>query len=115
MRMPFVFITALAACSQDANHLGNPLLWPVYGLSAAIDNSIYGAKRGKVEVFVKSNHAVLIEEIGNKGGAYLQQAMDLSGVKMAERDALLLALYGDKALYIQSPDALVTTLMVYGN
>ena len=115
MRTALILITAISACSNGANHLGNPLLLPISGISTAIGNGIYGQRRAKVEVFVKSNHPALIAEIGDGGGSTLDQAFDLANVPASDRDAFVLQAQGDIVLYQNNPSALVTAFMVYGD
>lgn len=38
----------LAGCTQ-ANHLGNPLTLPIRGVTAAVENASYDAKRARVK------------------------------------------------------------------
>ncbi len=47
MRALFVLFL-LSACTQ-ANHLGNPLTLPVRGLTTAVENSAYAARRARVK------------------------------------------------------------------
>ncbi len=110
-----IAMVPLAACSGQANHLGNPLLLPISGLSTAADNAIYNERRGAVEVFVKSNHPQLINEIAKGGGATLNEAMDKALIPTGDRPARLIQLQSDLDLYRTAPGALVTALMVYGS
>ena len=103
-----------AACSTEANHLGNPLLWPVYAMSTGLENAAYNARRGEVELHVKTNHGALLTEIGAGGGPLIEVAMDLAGVPEADRHARLTQLRADLPLYTESPEALIVALMVYG-
>lgn len=109
-----VLATLTAGCSKEANHLGNPLLTPFYGISNAIQNATYGERRGQVEVFVKTKHPALIDDIQSGGGATLDQAMDLAGVAAADRDILKLRLKSDLPLYQTNQSALIVALMVHG-
>jgi hypothetical protein len=114
MRLPIITVLFAAACTGEANHLGNPLLLPFSGLSTALDNTAYNARRGKVEVFVKSNFPMLIQDITAGGGATLSEAFNLSGVPVTDRPARRIQLRSDLGIYQSAPGALVTALMVYG-
>ena len=111
---PFVFLAFLSACSSEANHLGNPLLLPISGISTAIGNAAYAERRGQMEVLVKTQHPALIADIENGGGATLTQAFDISGVPANDRPARITQLQGDLALYDTNLEALIVALMVYG-
>ena len=114
MRRYGLILLPLAACTSDANHLGNPFLLPVSGLSTAADNAAYNERRGRVELFVKTNHPALLDDIAAGGGTTLTQAMDMAQIDPIDRPARLIQLRADFALYHASPDALVTALMIYG-
>lgn len=115
MRAAFLLAAlGLSACSGEANHLGNPLLWPVTGAATAAENAAYQQRRGQVEVFVKTNHPALMAEIDAGGGPVLDEAMDLAGIPPGDRPARRLQLGGDRAIYADNPGALVVALMVYG-
>jgi hypothetical protein len=108
-------LALLAACATgEANHLGNPLTWPATLLTGTVQNAAYSARRGQVEVHVKSNHPTLIAEIAAGGGPLLTTAMDLAGIPAADRPTRLIQLNADLGLYDANPGALVTALMVYG-
>lgn len=109
---PFVFISLLAACSGEANHIGNPLLLPISGIGNAISNATYGQKRGKVEVFVKSNHPALIADLQNGGGATLTEAFNIANVPQSVRGPHTLQMQSDLALYSNNLEALVVAIMV---
>lgn len=104
----------LAACSGEANHLGNPLLLPISGLGTAIENQAYNERRGRVEVIVKTNYPGILDEIGAGGGPALTDAMDAARIPTGDRPARITQLQGDLGLYSGNPGALVVALMVYG-
>lgn len=110
--IPLVLI--LTACSHDANHLGNPLLLPITGLSTAAENAAYRQRRGQVEILVKSNHPAIIAEIQDGGGPILTEAMDAARIPEGDRPARILQMQGDIGLYANNLGALVVALMVYG-
>ncbi|MDX8348631.1 hypothetical protein SLH49_11615 [Cognatiyoonia sp. IB215446] len=114
MRLIYAAAFTLAACSQEANHLGNPLLLPVSGVSTAIGNAAYNERRGRVEVIVKSNFDAIIADINAGGGPVLTEAMDAAGIPAADRPARIIQLQSDLGLYAVNPGALVVALMVYG-
>lgn len=111
---PLAMAALLAGCTGEANHLGNPLLWPITGAATAAENLAYQRRRGAVEVFVKTNHPALMAEIEAGGGPTLSQAMELAGIPEADRPARTIQLRADRALYADNPGALVVALMVYG-
>ncbi|WP_342075694.1 hypothetical protein [Yoonia sp. SS1-5] len=115
MRLALPSLLLLAACSGEANHLGNPLLWPLTGAQTAAENLVYQQRRGEVEILVKSNFAAITRELEVGDGPTLQTAMATAGIPENERPARLLQLRGDRALYQSNPGALVTALMVYGS
>ena len=111
-KLTFVFLGLMAACTGEANHLGNPLLLPLNGLGTAIGNATYGVKRGQVEVFVKTSHPALIADIRAGGGPTLTQAFDLADVPAGVRAPHTLQLQSDLALYSSNLDALIVAIMV---
>jgi hypothetical protein len=102
----------VAACTGEPNHLGNPLSWPTAGIGPAIENGVYGQRRGQVEVFVKSNHPALIADIRAGGGTTLSEAFDIARVPYAIRPAHTLQLQSDLALYSSNIEALIVAIMV---
>jgi hypothetical protein len=115
MRPALLFPLALVACSTgEANHLGNPLTWPGQIIGGGIRNAIYDERRGRVELFVKSNHPALLADITAGGGPGLTQAMDLSGIPAGDRPARITQLQGDLGLYTANLEALIVALMVFG-
>ncbi len=114
MRRALLSLTVLAACSGDANHIGNPLLLPITGLSTAAENATYNQRRGQVEVIVKSNFDQILQDIRNGGGPVLTEAMDTARIPDADRPARVLQMQRDLGLYQANPGALVVALMVYG-
>jgi len=112
---PIILCLGLAACSNEANHLGNPLILPISGIGNALENAGYAQRRGAVELLVKTNHGVLIEEIAAGRGPLLDEAMDTANIPQAERPARILQLQGDVGLYTGNLEALTIALMVYGN
>ncbi|MEL6642106.1 MAG: hypothetical protein AAFN63_19000 [Pseudomonadota bacterium] len=114
MRWPLITILLTAACSQEANHLGNPLLLPVSGISTVIGNAAYEKRRGEVEVIVKSNYDEIKGDIRAGGGPVLTKAMNAARIPDTDRPARIIQLQSDMGLYETTPGALVTALMVYG-
>jgi hypothetical protein len=113
MRIQLLAALLLCGCTSEANHLGNPLLWPVQALTNSVANGLYGARRGAVEVAVKSNYEQILQDIASGGGPALTLAMDEAGIPESDRPSRTLQLQGDLPLYQANPGALVTTLMVY--
>lgn len=114
MRLSLISLICLAACSQEANHLGNPLLLPISGLSTVVSNAAYNQRRGQVELIVKSNYAAIQDDIRAGGGPVLTEAMDTARIPEADRPARIIQLQSDMGLYANNPGALVVALMVYG-
>ena len=107
-----LLLPILAACSSEANHLGNPLALPINGLSAAIGNAEYNRTRGQVEVFVKTHHPALISDLRAGGGVTLTQAFDIAKVPQAVRAPHTLQMQSDLQLYESNLEALVIAIMV---
>jgi len=114
MRWPMIALILTSACSQDANHLGNPLMLPVSGIGAIIGNAAYEKRRGAVELIVKSNYEQIKTDIRAGGGPVLTKAMDAARIPQSDRPARTIQLQSDMGLYNTTPGALVTALMVYG-
>ena len=115
MRWPIIALSLLGACSNEANHLGNPLLLPFSGISTAFENARYDDRRGQVEIIVKSQFDAIKSDIRAGGGPVLTKAMETARIPVADRPARIIQLQSDFALYDAAPGALVTALMVYGN
>jgi hypothetical protein len=110
---PFALIL-LGACSSEANHLGNPLFWPVNAVQNGINNAAYSQRRGSVEVIVKSEFPAILTDIDAGGGPVLTRAMEAALIPVQDRPTRVLQLQGDMGLYSANPGALVTALMVFG-
>ena len=113
MRWPLIALLLTAACSQEANHLGNPLLLPFSGISTVYGNAAYEQRRGQVEIIVKSSHQAILNDIRAGGGPFLDEAFDTAGVPERDRPTRIIQLQSDLGLYQTTPGALVTALMVY--
>ena len=113
MRLPIIAVICLSACSQKANHIGNPLLLPVSGLSTAVGNAAYNQRRGRVELIVKSNYDAIKDDIRAGGGPILTEAMEAARIPETDRPARIIQLQSDMGLYANNPGALVVALMVY--
>ena len=111
-KFALLFLWLTAACTNEANHLGNPLLLPLNALGSSISNASYNQTRGKVELFVKTNHPALIADIRNGGGPALTKVFDIANVPKDIRDPHTLQLQSDLALYSSNLDALVVAIMV---
>ncbi len=111
-KFAFILMTFAAGCTGDANHLGNPLLLPLNAIGSSIANASYNETRGKVEVFVKTNHPALVADIRRGGGPMLTKAFDIADVPKGIRAEHTLQLQSDLALYASNLDALVVAIMV---
>lgn len=109
MTLPAV---GLIGCTREANHLGNPLLLPLNAIGSSLSNASYIQTRGKVEVFVKTNHPALIEDIRRGGGPTLTQGFDIANVPRTIRAEHTLQLQSDLALYQANLEALIVAIMV---
>ena len=67
-----------------------------------------------LEVYVKTNHAALVDDVAAGGGPTLDRAMDLAGIPESDQPTRALQLRTDAGLYDASPGALVTALTIYG-
>ena len=114
MRQMLFALPLLAACSSEANHLGNPLLLPISGIGTAFENAAYNERRGKVELIVKTNHPAILDEIMAGGGPNLTNAMNVARIPAEDHPARIIQLQSDFGLYQTNPGALVVALMVYG-
>ena len=114
MRTFLIALIPLTACTGEANHLGNPFVLPFSAIANSVDNAAYNERRGRVEVFVKTNHQALVAEIANGGGPLLGEAFDLARVPASDRPPRRIQLQSDVSLYQTAPGSLVTALMVYG-
>lgn len=115
MRWPMISVLLISACSSDPNHLGNPVLLPLSGLSTGFGNAAYTQRRGQVELFVKTNFTDIKNDIRAGGGPTLTAAMDTAGIPAADRPTRIIQLQSDMGLYENTPGALVTALMVYSS
>ena len=115
MRWPLIVAVLVTACTNDANHVGNPLLLPFNGIGAALENGAYSQRRGQVELIVKSNLPAVLNDIRMGGGPTLTEAMNIAGIPVTDRPARIIQLQSDIQLYESSPGALVTALMVYSS
>ncbi len=113
MRFAALVLVPLAACSAPSG--GQMTLFP-YGITGQPWQG--GAdlqQRGAVEIVVKSRHPALLQDIAAGGGPDLAEAMDVAGVPAADREARIIQLRSDLALYEVNPGALVSALLVYGS
>lgn len=106
---PLIF-AALAACSTEANHVGNPLLLPFTAVGTGVENAIYDGQRAPVEDFVGEHFDVLVRNIEDGGGNRLDKAFEIAGVPDAKHDDFLEAMEGYD---LSKPDNLVVALMVW--
>ena len=98
----------LAACD-------NPLVTTVTDGARAVTDPAYAQQRGAVEVFVKVNHQAILTDMATGGGPNLTRAFDLARVPEGDRIGRRLQMEGDRGLYEQNPEALISALMVYGS
>lgn len=111
-KIALILLTFTAACTTQANHVGNPLMLPVSALGNAINNAAYSGTRGQVEVFVKTNHPALVADIQRGGGPTLTEAFNIANVPAAVRARHTLQLQSDLALYSNNIEALIVAIMV---
>lgn len=113
-RFALLALPLIAACSTDANYLGNPVLWPFNAVQSGIANADYSQRRGAVELIVKSEFPAILRDISNGSGPVLTGAMDAALIPSQDRPTRVLQLQGDLGLYSANPGGLVTALMVFG-
>ncbi|MEM1078309.1 MAG: hypothetical protein AAGI09_07250 [Pseudomonadota bacterium] len=107
-------LVALGACGTEANHLGNPLLWPVTLPVSAVEEAVYSARRAEVSGFVAEAYPTLLDEIRAAGGPTLSEAFDVAKVPAAARTEVTARFIQDVALFERDQEALVVALMVSG-
>ena len=108
MRALLMSLIPLAACSTAST--------PFAGLVAnPVQTAAQTERRAQLEVFVKSNHPALIDDIAAGGGPTLGRAMDLAGIPAVERPARLIQMRADISLYRAAPGALVTSLLLWSS
>lgn len=112
MRPVLAFLLLLPAC--DAGHLGNPLLLPAAAVTNAAQNAAYDSRRAKVAAYVKTHHNTLLSEAAQGAGPHLNASYDLARVPAAARERLSKQIHAERALYQESRENLVITLMVHG-
>lgn len=110
--LPLLLRPIVAACTGEANHIGNRLLLPSSGVSTVLGNAGYNQTRGQIKVFVKTNHPALIDDIRAGGGSTLTEVFDIANIASNIRALHTLRLQSDLQLYENSLDALVVAIMV---
>ncbi len=112
----FVFVLAFAgACTNEASHLPNPLLLPVYAVGSGGGNALYGARRRQVSDFVNANTAPLLGDIRQGGGPVLSRAMELARIRAQRRQEFIQQARRDLAMFAADSETLVVALMVHGD
>lgn len=101
----------LAACSGEANHIGNPLLLPFQGIQTGIENTIYGAQRAPVEDYVGANYDALVADILAGGGTTLDGAFDVAGLSEAQQTEFITNT--QTGYDLSAADNIVVALMVH--
>ena len=91
-----------------------PLTGPYGTLSMPMGSEAEAARRGAVELVVKSQFDTLLAEIAAGGGPVLSDAMSAAAIPELDRPARTLQLQGDLNLFRAAPGTLVTTLLLYG-
>lgn len=114
MRMPLTLAALLCGCSNAANHLGNPVLWPAYGIASAVQNAAYNDRRRDVAAAVQSDFSQILADIRSGGGAAISAAMQTALIPLDDQPGRLAQLRTDWDLYEDDPEALVVALMVFG-
>ena len=112
---PAIALLICAACTQEANHIPNPLALPGQAVTAGWHNAAYNARRARVSDHVTAQHPAILSEIAREGPTpQLTKAMDLARVPKPRRAALRAGLKSDIALYRADKEALTVALMVHG-
>lgn len=109
------FITLPALCVL-AGCAGAPLALynPITGAQVTVDPQGYSIRRAAVEVAVKSEFDAVLRDIAQGGGPALSAAFDAAAVPVPERAARITQLQGDLSTYRRNPDALISSLVLFG-
>lgn len=75
-----ILILLLMGCSGEANHLGNPLTWPVSGAATALSNATYQARRDRVSRYLERNHTQIQAEARTSHGAAFAELARLARI-----------------------------------
>ncbi|WP_421701481.1 hypothetical protein [Aliiroseovarius sp.] len=108
-----LLILPLAACAQP-DTIANPLAAPARAINATVEAASPEARRARVAQHVTAHHAEILSEIAAGGGIRLSTAMELAWIAAPKRAAVIGLLAQDIALFRESPEALVSALMLHG-
>jgi len=108
-----LLILPLAACAQPGT-IANPLAAPTRAINATVEAASPAARRERVAQHVSTHHAEILSEIEAGGGTQLSIAMELAWIAAPKRAAVIGLLAEEVALYRDTPDALVSALMLHG-
>lgn len=108
-----LILPMLMACSNEANHLGNPITWPAVAVGSAVSNAVYDSRRAKVSTYVAAHQPAILAEAAQASGPHLLAAMELAQVPASRQRALTQEL-AQNPLYARDREALVVALMVHG-
>jgi len=80
-------ILLLSACAGNgASHLPSPIEFPGAVIGTVIENTTYNARRRKVEAYVVENYLAMRQEAKQGGGATIEGALNVAGIRGAKRD-----------------------------
>jgi len=114
-RSSLIFIIFVAGCTDGSNPLADLFNLPPNAVTDPTENAIYTARRGQVELIVKSDFPAIIPQIAAGGGPKLQDAFDAAGVPAQDRPTRVFQLQRDLGLYADNPGALVSAITVFGS
>lgn len=81
------FVIFLTACSnRETSHLPSPIQLPGAAISSVIENTLYSAKRNKVEAYVARHYLALRHDALLGGGPTIEGALDSARIKGLQRE-----------------------------
>jgi hypothetical protein len=80
-------LSLITGCSTGgASHLPNIFQLPGAIIGSGVENSAYNAHRRKVESYVVQHYENIRSDAQKGGGQYIENAMDIAGIKAANRE-----------------------------
>lgn len=84
--LSYILIFFLNACTNNTSHLPSPIELPGAIIGSAIENTIYSAKRRKVENYVAEHYLAIRQDALQGGGESLGGVLDSARIKGNKRD-----------------------------
>lgn len=83
--MRLIILTLLlAACSRQTSHIGNPVTLPVSGITTAISNAGYQARRNRVSAYLAANRVSIRSEARAKPGPAFAELARIARIPAAK-------------------------------